>query len=255
MGNHNQKSASSVEFTYLKDGLFFKSRTGFVTHFFKEKSLRTLDVGNLGDGPTNVDVRKIVEKNGGEYIGLDVNKNLADDLKKDNQLVGDLHDLSQIVGAGEFDCVYMGQVIEHTWRPGKMMRECNRILREGGYLVLDTPNPYDIVGIARIFFKKKDTIGSGTRLTYNEAADDFDQLRRKEKQLLTQPQHKIFYSPAMLQQLLNMHGFDVEEIAFIGKSRNFLHGALLRLFPQGSQKIGIVGRKKPLKEIFHEVSG
>jgi ubiquinone/menaquinone biosynthesis C-methylase UbiE len=248
--NSSHKKRLATRFVDLENSLFFKSRTDFVVHFFNKKSLKTLDVGNLGDGPINVDVRKIIQGNGGRYVGLDVNQNLAENLKREDQLVGDLHNLSEIIGDQDFDCVYMGQVIEHTWKPGQMIGECNRILKDGGYLVLDTPNSYDLVDIARFFFNKKDTVGAGEWLTYSEAVDQFSKLREKEGQLQTQPQHKIFYRPAMLQQLLNMHGFDIEEIAFIGKPRNIFHKILLVMFPHGSQKIGIIARKLPLNRIF-----
>lgn len=251
MENDNKNKSDEVRFTSIKNSRFFKSRTDFVRHFFKDKILKILDVGNLGDGPVNVDVRSIAKENNSEYFGLDINKNLADKMGNKNQLIGDLHDLSNVVSDGEFNCIYMGQVIEHTWQPGKIISECNRILKKDGYLVLDTPNPYDIVSIIRFFFMKKDTVGATVELTYNEAKDNFESMRIDKKQLLTQPPHKIFYTPSMLEQLLNMHGFKIEYIVFVGKPRNFIHKILLSIFKQGSQQIGVVAKKKSLDVIFN----
>lgn len=238
---------------YLKlaDALYFDTRTEFVRHFLSGRSgIKLLDVGNLGEGVVNVDIRKIITENGGEYFGLDVNENLARDKGYENQLIGDLHDLKDIED-GTFDCMYAGQIIEHTWRPAEMIKECHRVLKPDGILILDTPNIYDFTNLARYFGKRKDTLSFDVNiLTYNEARDNFDTLRNKEKALLSQPQHKILFSPAMLRQLLNMHGFLMDPLVFIGKPRNIFHKLLLRVFPQASQKLGVRARKASLEEIF-----
>ena len=41
-----------------------------------------------------------------------------------------------------FDAIFAGEVIEHLENPIKFLIECNRALKEGGKLVLSTPNPY-----------------------------------------------------------------------------------------------------------------
>ena len=87
-------------------------------------------------------------------------------------------------------------------------------------------------------------------LAYHEAKDNFLKYRQNDKNLLSQPQHKIFYSPAMLRQLLNMHGFEVKNFVFISKPKNFFHKILLKIFPQGSQKIGVIAKKSNLESIF-----
>lgn len=38
------------------------------------------------------------------------------------------------------DLIIAGEIIEHIYNPIKFIRECNRVLREGGHLVLSTPN-------------------------------------------------------------------------------------------------------------------
>ncbi len=239
------------KFIDLKNALFFTSRNAFVGHAFKGKKLRTLDVGNLGDGVLNVDIKKIVEENGGEHFSLDVNKNLAEHLGYKNQLVGDLHNLKGVVGDNEFDCVYAGQIIEHTWSPGRMVSEANRVLRDGGLLILDTPNIFTFQNVLRFYLKNRDTVGlDDAELVYNEVKDNFENLRNKKKELLSQPQHKILFSPAMMRQLLNMHGFEVVHYAFIGKPENWFYKLFLRFFHQGSQKLGIIARKCSAEDIF-----
>lgn len=239
-----------MKYIDLRKALFFTQRTDFVKYVLKSKKVKIMDVGNLGEGPVNVDIRNTIEANGGEYFGLDVNKNLADKLGFTNQLIGDLHNLKEIEAA-TFDCVYGGEIIEHTWYPAEMIKECSRILKPNGTLILDTPNVFDAVNIGRLLWRRQDTLGlNDSNLTYQEAKDNFKNWREERKETLSQPQHKILYSPAMMQQLLNMGGFDIEQLVFIGKSRNWLHGLLLKIYPQLSQKLGIVATKSSLEKIF-----
>lgn len=239
-----------MKYISTKQSLFFTTRTAFVKHFIAGKKLKILDVGNLGEGPVNVDIRKTIEDNGGQYFGLDVNKNLADKLGFKNQLIGDLHDLKDIENKS-FDCIYAGEIIEHTWYPAKMIKECYRVLKDDGFLLLSTPNIFDLTNVLRIYLFKKDTVGFNVdNLAYQESKDNFKNWREKEKQVLSQPQHKIIFSPAMMFQLLNMHKFKVDNLVFVGKARNFLHALFLKIFPQASQQINIVASKASLEEIF-----
>lgn len=239
--------------TDLRAIKLYASRTDFVRSFFSDKKGKVLDVGNLGEGPINVDIRSMIEPAGGEYWGLDVNKNLAVKLGFTKQLTGDLHDAPE-VQSESFDYIYGGEIIEHTWRPGKMIDECWRILKPGGYLILDTPNAYDLTQVLRAWLKKVDTLGLDDRkLTYNEAKDNFQHMRETQGEVSTQPQHKIFFSPAMMRQLLWMHGFEIERFAYIGKAPNPLVRFLTRFIPQGAQKLGVIARKSTLDNIFSDV--
>ncbi len=51
---------------------------------------------------------------------------------------------------GHFDLVVAGEIIEHlTFDPMHMMLECRRVLRDGGYLLLTTPNAGSITSVAK----------------------------------------------------------------------------------------------------------
>ena len=66
---------------------------------------------------------------------------------------------------GHFDLVIAGEVIEHlTYDPMHLLLECRRVLAEGGFLLLSTPNVGSITSVAKtldgrdnpqIFFKYK----------------------------------------------------------------------------------------------------
>lgn len=239
-----------MKYVNVKKSLFFKTRNDFVRYFIGGKKIKILDVGNLGEGSVNVKIRKMIDESGGQYFGLDVNVNLAEKLGFKNQLIGDLHNLKEVEDKS-FDCVYAGEIIEHSWYPAKMIKECYRILKDNGFLILDTPNVFDLTNVLRIYLLKRDTLGFNIdNLAYQEAKDNFHNWRETEKQILSQPQHKILYSPAMIFQLLNMNSFKVDNLIFIGKAKNYLHSLFLKFYPQASQKIGIVASKDSLEEIF-----
>lgn len=235
----------------LRGSSLFHSRVEYVTRSLAGKRVKLLDIGNLGEGEIIVDVKKIVESNGGQYFGLDINRNLAEKLGFKNQYIGDLHNLRGVIPDKTFDYIYLGEVIEHSWRPGEMVSECCRILKDGGHIIMDTPNAFGLINVLRVYLKKRDSIGFDvTELAYNETKDNFSGLRNEEKRLLTQPQHKIFFGPAMLRQLLNMNGFKIERIDFIDNNKNIFIRLFLRLFPQAAQKIGVIAQKASLDDIF-----
>ena len=236
-----------MRFTFRK----YSGRLEFVRSVIKGKKFSLLDVGNLGDGEsTCATLKKDVEAAGGTYYGLDSNEPLSRKLGLSNQIVGDLHRTP--CADQQFDCIYAGEIIEHTWTPGIMIDECRRILKPEGLLILDTPNPYSITNILRFLLKKEDSMGDNRTLTYHEAKNAFGQLKERG-QVLLQPQHKIFFTPAMLKQLFETHGFVLETMGCTIKPRNFLHGILLFIFPQGGPHLCCSARKATVDEAFTDV--
>ena len=102
---------------------------------------------------------------------------------------------NQQIGVGEnlsysneyFDFIFLGEVLEHSWQPKKLVDECFRVLKKGGNLILDTPNIYALPRIIRYLIKGRDII-------------------------LGDPDHKIFYSRAMLENLIQQAGFEIKQI-------------------------------------------
>ncbi len=243
---------------YSDDTMRFTFRThpgrlDFVRHAIQGRCLTLLDVGNLGDGESTCAIlKKDIEKAGGTYYGLDSNEPLTRKLHLPNQIVGDLHHTN--FQDNLFDMIYAGEILEHTWTPGQMIAECWRILKPGGQLVLDTPNPYSTLNIARFLLHREDNMGDNRVLVYHEAKNKFENLKGSGEVLL-QPQHKIFFTPAMLKQLLETHGFILEEIGCTVKPRGWIHHLLLWLFPQTGPHLCIIARKASIDIAFADVLG
>lgn len=163
---------------------FGKGRSEFVKLYVKGKKI--LDIGCAG---SNGFMHKIVIENNKSseiIVGLDADSN---NLKKlegfSNELV--VADAERLpFKDATFDCVYMGELIEHFWAAHGLLSEANRVLKTGGVICLDVPNVYSINRIIRFILKGMDSLGD--------------------------PDHKIFYTPASLSKLLNTAGFEVIEV-------------------------------------------
>ena len=157
-------------------------RLDFLTSYLKGK--RILDIGNLANG--GVVHQMLIDRfTNSEFFGLDVVDQQSCGLSFKNQSIGSIEQNSY--AADFFDCIYMGEVLEHTWKPKDMTDACYRILKKGGILILDTPNVYSLSRMIRYMMTGKDII-------------------------LGDPDHKIFYSRAMLEHLLASSGFLIEQI-------------------------------------------
>jgi len=77
----------------------------------------------------------------GESWGIDISDDLVALLRERypqiNSIVGDINDLP--IKDNYFDCVALGEVIEHVEDPESVLKELFRILKPGGWLSLSTP--------------------------------------------------------------------------------------------------------------------
>src|SRR4029077_7623960 len=97
---------------------------------------RVLDVG-CGNG----DLLARLQARGWDAVGIDLDEKAVREAKSRglDARVGQLAD--QHFPDASFDAITVSHVIEHTAEPGLVLKECARILRPGGRLVVLTPNP------------------------------------------------------------------------------------------------------------------
>lgn len=53
--------------------------------------------------------------------------------------------------ANSVDIIIAGEIIEHIYNPIKFIKECNKILRKGGFLILSTPNICSLKNRFKVF--------------------------------------------------------------------------------------------------------
>lgn len=97
---------------------------------------RVLDVG-CGNGA----ILMRLKAKGWQVKGLDVDEKAIEYARQKNQLDVDLGLLTEMsYEEASFDAVFLNHVIEHLFNPLEVVKECMRILKPGGVLVLVTPN-------------------------------------------------------------------------------------------------------------------
>jgi SAM-dependent methyltransferase len=123
---------------------------------------------------------------------------------------------------GHFDIAAMYHVIEHVPSPRRELRELRRIIKPGGWLVLETPN------IATIWYRL---------------------LGARWRQFI--PDHIFFFTPRTITRLCESGGFEVRELRSVGKAmslRLFIN-RLGRLQRQSAKMLEAVSDRLNLSDI------
>ncbi len=102
-------------------------------------------------------------------------------------------DAERIPPDGEkFDTIFAGELIEHLPNPGLFLEGCARRLKEGGRLVLSTPQPFTLLFLAVY------------SLRYPTGCN---------------PDHTCWFDRQTLEQLLAKTGFEMRRIVFVDDLR------------------------------------
>ena len=96
-------------------------------------------------------------------------------------------------GAGEIDAIYAGALIEHLYDPEFFLRECRRVLKEGGIVILTTPN------IASLTSRLRMLLGWGPKFYTSALSWEFGG-------------HVRIFTAGTLRQILQENGFRLEEM-------------------------------------------
>ena len=171
-----------------------------------EPEARLLDCG-CGDGELTM---KVAEKIGTKHIyGIDVND--ADSAKARAMGI-DVHscDLNQklLIGDESCDVIYASEVIEHLHNTDLFLKECHRILKKGGYLLIETPNLAAFHNIVFLLFGKQPPPATVSDEIFAGA------WGAKERHIKMEgPGHCRIFTLGALVELLEYHGFKVENKA------------------------------------------
>jgi len=130
------------------------------------------------------------------------------------------------------DVVFLCEVIEHLYNPDLVMRECRRVLKKGGFIVLTTPNLtswFNRILLVCGYFPFNMDISCELRYSGKK-----DILHKKpvDRSANFNPLfdvHVRLYTVSTLKLLLEENGFRVSESRgyWLSKSSNFKIGGLL----------------------------
>ena len=152
--------------------------------------LAILDVG-CGDGS----VSRLFLEAGHRVLGIDIVPEFVDEAieKGIEAKAADVARDGLPLPEGEIDVVYAGALIEHLYDPEFFLRECRRVLKEKGLLVLSTPN------IASLTSRLRMLLGKGPKFYTSALSWEFGG-------------HIRIFTSSTLRQLLEENGFAVEKI-------------------------------------------
>lgn len=137
-----------------------------------------LDIGCVGkEGVWHQNIRKQAS---GRVWGVDVDINGLKKMGFPQLACADAQYLP--FGDSKFDCIIMGEVLEHLWDPMSALLEARRVLKENGTLVVTTPNAYSLNRMISYTIHKRITLG--------------------------QPDHKTLFTPEALFKLMRKCGFE-----------------------------------------------
>src|SRR3954467_9824719 len=98
----------------------------------------------LDVGCANGYLGSVLKQRGCTVVGLEIDPAAAEDAKGelDEVIVGSVEDMDLVerLGAGRFDVVVFGDVLEHLRDPLPTLRQARRLLKPGGYVVISIPN-------------------------------------------------------------------------------------------------------------------
>ena len=109
-------------------------------------------------------------------------------------LLGDVLEVAKSLPAGRFGLVLALEIIEHLALPGgvELLAHAHRVLRDGGWLVLSTPNRWSLEGLMGYYVEEK--------------------LRRGERWQAWDPSHLHVYSSREILALARRAGFSIEAV-------------------------------------------
>lgn len=169
-----------------------------------------LDIGFAGQKQAMPAYYGVLERDRRIVFGLDFAEAVVLERRQPRSIVGDARRLP--IPDNSVDGVILGEFLEHQSDLVPFFRECHRVLRPGGQLLLTTPNPFFINRLVRRWLFKR----RGAHLkpgNVQSAMGYFD--------------HMVLWDPLSLMHLLGRQGFAMRDATALG----FWIPGLGRIFP------------------------
>lgn len=185
------------------------------------------------------------------YTGIEWSPNLVATARENGLEVvqGDLNQVFPIASESK-DCVYALSVLEHLLMPCHFLRECRRVLRKNGRLVLLTPNISTYFTAALILAGRMPSSGphpdSIELLESQELFHVSNNYATSLEGVTPEHRHLVVFSYLVLRKYLAAIGFVIEHAKGYGvyPFPNFMQPLVERLDPYHCHQMVMVCRKK-----------
>lgn len=163
----------------------------------RAKGKRILNLGYVGKGQPGHNLNQHIQQQNPQatLIPLDLNAAQVIQLQTNNAVVGNIFNLP--IHTDSVDSVVLGEVIEHFYEIDSLLAEISRVMKQDGQLVITTPNTYEFFRVLKHWFLK------GSDDVYNF---------KNARSYLADSDHKIFWEPLSLVNLLAHHKLKVTEL-------------------------------------------
>jgi ubiquinone/menaquinone biosynthesis C-methylase UbiE len=170
---------------------------------------KLLDCG-CGNGDFTLRVARAVQAK--ELYGIEaVDENIEQAIAKGIIAVKSDLNLEFPYKSESFDIVHANQVIEHLPKTDNFLREINRVLKNGGYALITTPNLAALHNIMLLLLGKQPAPASVSDEIFAGC------LGASSKEIKTLgPAHQRIFTLSALSELLAYHGFEIEKSAGSG---------------------------------------
>ena len=88
-------------------------------------------------------------------VGVDIKKDIKKPDNYDKTICTDVMNLSNTINHNSVDAIIAGELLEHLLDPISFLKECNKVLKKNGKIVLSTPNPHSFTEIFLTMFMIK----------------------------------------------------------------------------------------------------
>jgi len=180
----------------------------------KEESIKTLitgndvvlDVGFWGQG-TKIDhpdwVHGKIKSRAKDVYGIDLDYDESRTEPKDHYKKVGAENFDFDV---DFDVIYAGDLIEHLSNPGLFFDACSRNIKDGGRLVIGTPNCYGFFNMAGKLTRREPVVNSDHTCYFSEKT--FKTLARKNGWIIDDTHFiyslPIHYKESIKKRILNV---------------------------------------------------
>ena len=145
----------------------YKNKQEIVNSLINETDV-VLDVGFWGQG-VRIDhkdwVHNSLKNRAAEVYGLDLDFDRAMVEPLDHYQKTNAENFDFPI---KFDVIFAGDLIEHLSNPGLFLDACARNLKEGGRLIIITPNCFNLFHLAEKFSKREPTVNKDHVNYFNE---------------------------------------------------------------------------------------
>lgn len=158
------------------------------------KGKEVLDIGSIQHNFSNRGREKIwnfdvLRQSAKTVLGIDYLKKDVKEAQKEGYKIV-YGNAENFVADRKFDLVFAGDLIEHLSNPGNFLECSEKNLKDGGELVILTPNTFSLARLVRV-------LGG---VTNEPPVND---------------EHTVYFTPKTLAELLRRYGFQSEKIDYL----------------------------------------